>query len=45
MEDPDEAWMDGEVIAVNGEEVKVASTSGKRVSIVSSHPDFDANVF
>ncbi|KAJ9543589.1 hypothetical protein OSB04_023296 [Centaurea solstitialis] len=37
VEDPDEAWMDGEVIAVNGEEVKVASTSGKTVVAKSSN--------
>lgn len=35
MEDPDEAWIDGEVIEVTGENIKIASTSGKTVSIVS----------
>lgn len=33
VEDPDEAWLDGEVLEVNGEEVKVNCTSGKTVSI------------
>ncbi|KAI3667969.1 hypothetical protein L6452_43040 [Arctium lappa] len=37
VEDPDEAWMDGEVIAVSGEEIKVASTSGKTVVAKSSN--------
>lgn len=32
MEDPDEAWIDGEVVSVNGENVKVLCTSGKTVS-------------
>lgn len=31
LEDPDVAWMDGEVVEVNGEEVKVLCTSGKMV--------------
>ncbi|KAI4300104.1 hypothetical protein L6164_033518 [Bauhinia variegata] len=31
VEDPDVAWMDGEVLAVNGEEIKVLCTSGKTV--------------
>lgn len=31
VEDPDEAWLDGEVVEVNGEEIKVLCTSGKTV--------------
>lgn len=37
VEDPDEAWIDGEVISVTGEDIKVASTSGKTVVAKSSH--------
>lgn len=33
VEDLDEAWIDGEVVAVNGEDIKVQCTSGKIVSI------------
>lgn len=33
VEDPDVAWVDGEVVEVNGEDVKVNCTSGKLVSI------------
>ncbi|KAL0657202.1 hypothetical protein Bca4012_077787 [Brassica carinata] len=29
VEDPDEAWIDGEVVEVNGQEIKVLCTSGK----------------
>lgn len=32
VEDPDVAWIDGEVLEVNGDEVKVSCTSGKTVS-------------
>ncbi|OVA02253.1 IQ motif [Macleaya cordata] len=45
VEDPDEAWMDGEVLEVNGEEVKISCTSGKTVvaNISSIYPkDADA---
>ncbi|KAK1266822.1 hypothetical protein QJS04_geneDACA000156 [Acorus gramineus] len=31
VEDPDVSWMDGEVVEVNGEEIKIACTSGKTV--------------
>jgi myosin-5 len=31
VEDPDEAWIDGEVVQVNGDEIKVLCTSGKHV--------------
>ncbi|XP_051141861.1 myosin-6-like isoform X2 [Andrographis paniculata] len=31
VEDLDEAWIDGEVVAVNGEDVRVQTTSGKTV--------------
>ncbi|KAK6143975.1 hypothetical protein DH2020_020795 [Rehmannia glutinosa] len=37
VEDPDEAWIDGEVVAVNGEDVKVLCTSGKTVVVKSSN--------
>ena len=35
VEDPDVAWIDGEVVEVNGQEVKVLTTSGKTVSFFS----------
>lgn len=31
VEDPDEAWIDGEVVEINGENIKVLCTSGKTV--------------
>lgn len=34
MEDPDDAWIDGEVVGVNGEDIKVLCTSGKTVRIL-----------
>lgn len=37
VEDPDVAWIDGEVVEVNGEEIKVLYTSGKTVG----SPTFD----
>ncbi|KAL6502932.1 Myosin-6 [Orobanche hederae] len=37
VEDPDAAWIDGEVVAVNGEDVKVLCTSGKTVVVKSSN--------
>ena len=33
VEDPDEAWIDGEVVQVNGDEIKVLCTSGKHVCV------------
>lgn len=36
VEDSEEAWLDGEVIEVNDEEIKILSTSGKTVSILSA---------
>ena len=33
VEDSDVAWMDGEVLEVKGQEIKVLCTSGKSVSI------------
>ncbi|XP_010522522.1 PREDICTED: myosin-6 [Tarenaya hassleriana] len=36
VEDPDEAWMDGEVVEVNGEEIKVLCTSEKTVVVKAS---------
>lgn len=32
VEDPDDAWIDGEVVEVNGDTIKVQCTSGKMVS-------------
>ncbi|KAK1426746.1 hypothetical protein QVD17_15425 [Tagetes erecta] len=37
VEDPEEAWIDGEVIEITGEDIKVASTSSKTVVAKSSH--------
>ncbi|KAL2488045.1 Myosin-6 [Forsythia ovata] len=37
VEDADEAWIDGEVVAVNGEDIKFLSTSGKTVVVKSSN--------
>ncbi|XP_059432399.1 myosin-6-like isoform X3 [Corylus avellana] len=37
MEDPDEAWIDGEVVKVDGEEIKVLCTSGKTVVVKASN--------
>lgn len=32
VEDSEEAWLDGEIVEVKGEEIKVLCTSGKTVS-------------
>lgn len=37
VEDPDVAWIDGEVVEVNGENVKVLCTSGKTVVVRASN--------
>ncbi|XP_042483036.1 myosin-6-like [Macadamia integrifolia] len=37
VEDPDVAWMDGEVLDVNGEDIKVSCTSGKTVVVKRSN--------
>jgi len=37
VEDPDAAWIDGEVLEVNGDEIKVSCTSGKTVSFSDRH--------
>ncbi|KAK2986359.1 hypothetical protein RJ640_026623 [Escallonia rubra] len=37
LEDPDEAWIDGEVVGVNGEDIKVLCSSGKTVVVKSSN--------
>nr|GEV05451.1 myosin-6-like [Tanacetum cinerariifolium] len=37
VEDPDEAWLDGEVIEVTGDNIKVTTTSGKTVVAKSSN--------
>ncbi|XP_017698241.2 myosin-8-like [Phoenix dactylifera] len=40
VEDPNVAWIDGEVLGVNGDEIKVRCTSGKMVTVKAScaHP-------
>ncbi|WJX18339.1 Myosin-6 [Trifolium repens] len=45
VEDSDVAWIDGEVLAVNGDEIKVRCTSGKTVAVKASsvyHKDTEA---
>ncbi|KAF3436048.1 hypothetical protein FNV43_RR23140 [Rhamnella rubrinervis] len=37
VEDADVTWIDGEVVEVNGEEIKVLSTSGKTVVVKASN--------
>ncbi|XP_038713709.1 myosin-6 [Tripterygium wilfordii] len=37
IEDPDVAWIDGEVVEVKGEEIKVLCTSGKMIVVKASH--------
>lgn len=32
VEDPEESWIDGEVVEVNDEDIKISCTSGKTVS-------------
>lgn len=36
VEDPDDAWIDGEVLEINGERIKVLCTSGKKVVVNAS---------
>lgn len=38
MEDPEVAWIDGEVAEVNGEELKIICPSGKTVSVCLIYP-------
>jgi hypothetical protein len=38
LEDPDEAWIDGEVVEINKEDIKVLCTSGKTVSAFIKTP-------
>jgi hypothetical protein len=49
VEDPEEAWMDGEVVEVNGEEITVNCASRKAVScfqdLISSSHNRMENVF
>ncbi|CAB4292501.1 unnamed protein product [Prunus armeniaca] len=45
VEDPEVAWMDGEVVGVNGEEIEINCTSGKTVvakvsSVYPKDPEF-----
>lgn len=37
MLDPEVAWMDGEVIEVNGEDLEISCTSGRTVSDASQN--------
>ncbi|KAA3468869.1 Myosin-J heavy chain [Gossypium australe] len=37
VEDPDIAWIDGEVVQVNGEDIKVLCTSGKTVVVKATN--------
>ncbi|KAJ9169698.1 hypothetical protein P3X46_017860 [Hevea brasiliensis] len=37
LEDPDEAWVDGEVVDIKGEDIKVLCTSGKTVVVKASN--------
>ena len=37
VEDPDDAWIDGEVVGVNGEKIEVLCTSGKTVRTLLDH--------
>ena len=41
VEDPEVAWLDGEVVEVNAEETKVNCTSGKTVSSSYTNPGLD----
>ncbi|XP_048447849.1 myosin-8-like [Pyrus x bretschneideri] len=36
VEDPEEAWIDGEVVGVNNEEIEINCTSGKTVTVKAS---------
>ncbi|KAJ6687161.1 MYOSIN [Salix purpurea] len=36
LEDPDEAWIDGEVVEINKEDIKVLCTSGQTVTVKAS---------
>ncbi|KAM2542693.1 hypothetical protein TB2_022090 [Malus domestica] len=36
VEDPEEAWIDGEVVGVNNEEIEINCTSGKMVTVTAS---------
>lgn len=40
MEDPVKAWIDGKVVEATSADIKVGSTSGKTVSVVSSSLKF-----
>ncbi|CAA0163333.1 unnamed protein product [Arabidopsis thaliana] len=37
VEDPDEAWLDGEVLEINGDQIKVLCASGKQVVVKDSN--------
>lgn len=37
VEYSDDAWIDGEVVGVDGEKIEVICTSGKRVRALTNH--------
>ncbi|XP_015887580.3 myosin-6 isoform X2 [Ziziphus jujuba] len=37
VEDPEESWIDGEIVEVNDEDIKISCTSGKTVAAKRSH--------
>ena len=37
VEDPEAAWIDGEVVEVNSEDIEINCTSGRTVSAVSQN--------
>lgn len=41
IEDPEVAWIDGEVVEVNGQDIKVLCTSGTTVSDTSQDVTLD----
>lgn len=41
VEDPGDAWIDGEVVGVNGEKIEVLCTSGKTVRTLTAIEGLD----
>ena len=37
VEDPEDAWIDGEVTQINGKNVTIITTNGKTVSLLLDH--------
>lgn len=37
VEDPEDAWIDGEVTEINGKNVTIIATNGKTVSLLLDH--------